>query len=81
MRPVEKPDGSIRITNNLQFLNNLVEDDKYSIPNIQNIIELTQGKKWFSVIDLKDGYYQIRLKAEDMFKTAFCFENQLFHWT
>jgi hypothetical protein len=81
IRPVPKPDGSVRITSNMQFLNNLVEDDKYSIPNIQKIIEQSQGKKWFTVIDLKDGYFQIRLKKEHRFKSAFYFENKLYQWT
>ena len=81
IRPVLKEDGSIRITSNMQFLNNLVEQNNYTIPHIQRVIEKTQGMKWFSVIDLKDGYFQIKLKAEDKYKTAFYFENKLYQWT
>lgn len=64
----------------MQFLNNLVKDDNYTVPSIQRIIESTQGKKFFTVIDLKDGYYQIRLKKEDRHKTAFYFNNKLYQW-
>lgn len=81
IRPVIKPNGEIRITSNMQFLNKLVEDDNYTVPNIQQIIEKTQGKRFFTVIDLKDGYYQISLKKSDRYKTAFYFNNKLYQWT
>ena len=55
----------------MQFLNNLVEDNKYTVPNIQNIIEQTQGKRFFTVIDLTDGYYQIKLKKSIDIKQRF----------
>lgn len=78
--PVSKPNGEVRITSNMEFLNNLVEDNNYTIPKIQRIFELTQGKKLFTVIDLKDGYYQIKLKEKDKYryKTVFYFKNKLF---
>ena len=81
IKPVLKSNGKVRITSNMQFLNNLVEDNKYCIPHIRSIIEKTNGKKWFTVIDLKDGYFQILLEPKDKFKTAFHFKNQLYQWT
>ena len=80
IRPVMKENGEIRITVNMQFLNNLVEPNNYTVPHIQNIIEKTQGKKWFTIIDLKDGYYQILVDPKDKFKTAFRFNNQLYQF-
>jgi len=81
LRPVLKPDGSVRLTSNMQFLNNIVEDNNYTVPHIEKIIERTQGMKYFSVIDLKDGYYQIPLRKQDREKTAFKFNNRLYQWT
>lgn len=80
IRPVMKPNGEIRLTVNMQFLNNLVEDNEYTLPHIQRIYEKTQGHKWFTIIDLKDGYFQILVKPEDKHKTAFHFENQLYQF-
>ncbi|KAI4293468.1 hypothetical protein PAPHI01_2742, partial [Pancytospora philotis] len=80
MRPVKKPDGTIRITINFQALNKLVDENKYGLPVIQKVIEKTQGKRFFTVIDLKDGYFQIALDAQDRHKTAFRFENKLYEW-
>jgi hypothetical protein len=44
IRPVMKENGEIRITVNMEFLNNLVEPNNYTVPHIQNIIEKTQGE-------------------------------------
>jgi hypothetical protein len=78
LKPVLKPDGSVRITSNLQFLNNLVESNKYTIQYIHTIIEKTQGKRYFTVVDLKDAYFQIKIVPEYKYKTAFYFNNKLF---
>ena len=64
----------------MQFLNSLVEKNNYTVTHIQSIIEKTQGSKWFSVIDLKDGYFQILLNPKDKHKTAFHFNNQLYQF-
>ncbi|KAI5152319.1 hypothetical protein ENBRE01_2738 [Enteropsectra breve] len=63
------------------FLNNLVVQDRYSLPHIQRIIENTQGKRLFTVLDLKDGYYQVKLREKDKKKTAFYFENKQYQMT
>ena len=81
LRPVLKPDGSVRLTSNMQFLNNIVESNNYTVPHIEKIIERTQGMQYFTVIDLKDGYYQIPLRKQDREKTAFKFNNRLYQWT
>ena len=80
LKVIMKPDGRVRLVMNMIFLNNLVEKNNYTVPHPQMIIEKTFGKKWFSVIDLKDGYFQILLKEEDRHKTAFLFMNKLYQW-
>mgnify|MGYP002141430597 CR=1 FL=1 len=71
VRPVIKPDGTIRLCMNLMALNEITCTEKHPIPNIEDIIDLMQGSKWFSVLDLKKGYFQIKLREQDMKKTAF----------
>jgi hypothetical protein len=58
-----------------------VEDNNFTIPRIQEIIEKTQGMRYFTVLVLKDGYFQIKIKPEHKFKTAFYFRNRLYHYT
>lgn len=50
------------------------------IPDIENIIDSMQGSEYFSVIDLKEGYFQIKLAEEDQHKTAFTINQQKYEW-
>jgi hypothetical protein len=78
--PVEKPDKSIRICTNLIALNNIVEKEEYPTPIMNDLIEKVQGSEYFTVVDLKDGYFQIEIREEDKKKTAFKFDNQVYEW-
>ena len=80
VRPVVKPDGSIRLTTNLIRLNKLVVLDKYSLPNIDEIIYKLKNQKYYSKIDLKEGFFQIKINEQDCHKTAFRIKNRLYEW-
>ncbi|WUR04560.1 endonuclease [Vairimorpha necatrix] len=80
LRPVIKPDGSIRVTTNLVSLNKLVELDNYSLPHIDKLLYGLRGKKYFSKLDLKDAFFCIELAEKDRYKTAFRFKHLLYEW-
>lgn len=44
------------------------------------MIQATQGSKWFTVIDLKEGFYHIEIEEDDKHKTAFEFEGTVYEW-
>jgi hypothetical protein len=48
-----------------------VKLDVYAIPNIQEILPIIRGHRWFAVIDLKDRLFQVDIKEEDKEKTPF----------
>lgn len=52
-------------------LNDLVDLDGYAIPKIQEILPIIGRHRWFTVIDLKDGLFQVDIKEEDKEKTTF----------
>ena len=52
-------------------LNKLTVKNRYPLPRIDDLFDQSQGASWFSKIDLRSGYHQLRVKEEDIPKTAF----------
>ncbi|KAG0442406.1 Retrovirus-related Pol polyprotein from transposon 17.6 [Dictyocoela muelleri] len=68
---VRKKNGDLRFCIDFRKLNDLVEQDNFEIPRIKELISTLYGKKYFTRIDLKDGFFQIPIKKTDREKTAF----------
>lgn len=66
-----KKDGSQRLCIDYRGLNVITVKDKYPLPRIDEILDNMAGCRVFSKMDLHSGYHQIRIKPEDIFKTAF----------
>ena len=64
---------------NLVALNDLVEKDPGGLPNIRDVVRATVGSKWFTVIDLKEGFYHIEIEESDnKHKTAFEIDRKVY---
>ena len=68
---VKKKDGKLRLCVDYKELNKLTMKNKYPLPRIDDLLDQLGGDKVFSKIDLRLGYHQIRIKPEDIPKTAF----------
>ena len=66
-----KKDGSHRMCIDYRELNKLTVKNHYPLPRIDNLFDQLQGASWFSKIDLRSGYHQVRVRDEDVQKTAF----------
>ncbi|KAL0561203.1 hypothetical protein IC582_001624 [Cucumis melo] len=68
---VKKKDGSMRLFIDYRELNKVTVKNRYPLPRIDDLFDQLQGATVFSKIDLRSGYHQLRIKDEDIPKTAF----------
>ncbi|XP_074327983.1 uncharacterized protein LOC141665898 [Apium graveolens] len=68
---VKKKDGSMRLCVDYMELNKVTIRNRYPLPRIDDLFDQLQGAKYFSKIDLRSGYHQLRVREEDIPKTAF----------
>ncbi|GJR72325.1 putative reverse transcriptase domain-containing protein [Tanacetum coccineum] len=68
---VKKKDGSLRMCIDYQELNKLTVKNCYPLPRIDDLFDQLQGSSVYSKIDLRSGYRQLRVRDEDIPKTAF----------
>lgn len=52
-------------------LNKLTVKNRYPLPRIDDLFDQLQGSRYYSKIDLRSGYHQLRVREEDVPKTAF----------
>ncbi|GJZ64625.1 putative reverse transcriptase domain-containing protein [Tanacetum coccineum] len=68
---VKKKDGSFRMCIDYKELNKLTVKNRYPLPRIDDLFDQLQGSSVYSKIDLRLGYHQLRVRDEDIPKTAF----------
>src|SRR5207237_5545748 len=68
---VKKKDGSMRMCIDYRSLNTVTIKNKYPLPRIEDLFEQLKEAKFFSKIDLRLGYYQLKIRPQDTPKTAF----------
>ncbi|GKC12554.1 putative reverse transcriptase domain-containing protein [Tanacetum coccineum] len=68
---VKKKDGSFRMCIDYHELNKLTMKNRYPLPRIDDLFDMLQGSSVYSKIDLSSGYHQLRVRYEDIPKTAF----------
>ncbi|KAG0420575.1 Retrovirus-related Pol polyprotein from transposon 17.6 [Dictyocoela roeselum] len=73
---IKKKNGKIRLVVDYRKLNAITIKTHQVTPNIYEILARLKGSNLFSVIDLNQGYYQIKIAKEDRIKTSFRIMNK-----
>lgn len=77
---VDKPDGGKRMVIDYRALNSKTIRNRYPLPRVDELFDLLSGARYFSKIDLRTGYWQIRMAPESVSKTAFTSRHGHFEW-
>ena len=68
---VKKADGSLRFCVDYRGLNEMTIKNRYPLPLIQETLARLQKARWYTKLDLRDGYYHLRIAEGEEWKTAF----------
>ena len=68
---VKKPDGLIRLCIDYKRRNSVTTPAPFYMPTIEEVLEAAGTAAVISKVDLNKGYYQVRVKEDDIYKTAF----------
>jgi len=75
---IKKKTGDKRMVIDYRKLNDITKKNAYPLPLAEDIVYKWQGCKYFSTLDVKSGYYNVRMKEGDEWKTAFITKRGLF---
>lgn len=78
--PVRKANGNIRVCLDSRRINSVTKKDAYPMRNMAEIFHRLKKAKYFSIVDLKDAYFQIPLKENSRNYTAFRTPKGLFRF-
>ena len=77
---VRKRDGTLRFCVDYRALNSVTKLDVFPLPRINDLLDQLGKSRYFTTLDLKSGYWQIRVHADSQEKTAFITHKGLFEF-
>ena len=68
---VRKKSGKLRFCVDFRLVNNRTIKDAFSLPRMEECFDFLSGERYFSCLDLRSGYYQVKMEEDAKEKTAF----------
>ena len=76
----KKTPGDFRITVDYRYVNGLLKQNRWPLPHIKTVLEHLSGSKYFSVMDCRSGFWQLRLTENSKNITAFSCRGRQYEW-
>jgi hypothetical protein len=77
---VRKADGSLRMCIDYRGLNEVTRKDAYPLPRGDDTLDELKDANFYTHLDLASGFWQVRVRDQDVNKTAFQTPNGLMEW-
>ena len=77
---IPKKTGKPRMITNFMYVNKLIEQNRWPIPSVRNVLEHLSGSQYFSVMDCKKGFWQIKITENSRSLTAFSCRGRLYEY-
>ena len=75
---IKKKDGTLQLVQDYRALNAITVKNKYPLPLISELVNKLQGAKYFTKLDVRWGFNNVRMKEGDEWKAAFWTNQGLF---
>ena len=77
---MKRKNDTLRLCIDYRELNKATVKNKYPLPRIDDLFDQLQGAQYFSKIDLRSSYHQLRISKADVSKTAFRAKDDQYEW-
>ena len=68
---VKEHNETLRLCTDYRHLSRVTMKNKYPLPRIDDLFDQLRGSKYYTKIDMRTGYHQLKIREEDILKTSF----------